>query len=403
MGARVAELATRARHARRLWRDNHATLETCFLVQPLLRCSGMSDVRVPDSRAAREQNGGSTPAELAYQFLVQNRNAATHLPARQDPPGIVRSQLDTLAASLDLSPVIRLVGIEDPKLFHLALNVLARSRLAPELPTPDWESDLDRDHLVARAEGRFLEAERAKIMPLAAQAPEGPEQFVQWFDGLRETGPGQFDPLFDFLATRATREQMRWFIKQEVAGEAGFEDLVALTQVRMPERAKLELARNYWDEMGRGKPVAMHGPMLADLAKALAIDEIPDEELVWESLALSNALVGLAYNRRYAFHALGALGVIELTAPTRACRVADGLERVGLEGRALNYFRLHAAVDVAHWREWKAEIVLPMVREQPKVASLIAEGALMRLNAGARTFDRYRAEFGLPGPRASIG
>ena len=45
---------------------------------------------------------------------------------------------------------------------------------------------------------------------------------------------------------------MRWFLTQEAAGEAGFDDLVAMTQVKLPARAKLELARNYWDEMGRG-------------------------------------------------------------------------------------------------------------------------------------------------------
>jgi hypothetical protein len=32
----------------------------------------------------------------------------------------------------------------------------------------------------------------------------------------------------------------------------------------------------------------------------------------------------------------------------------------------------------------------------------IAEGALMRLNAGARTFDRYRREFGLRAPQAYL-
>jgi hypothetical protein len=42
---------------------------------------------------------------------------------------------------------------------------------------------------------------------------------------------GQGDALFPWLATSATVEQMRWFLLQEVAGEAGFEDLLAMTQV----------------------------------------------------------------------------------------------------------------------------------------------------------------------------
>ena len=76
---------------------------------------------------------------------------------------------------------------------------------------------------------------------------------------------------------------MLWFLTQEVAGEAGFDDLLALTQVKMPVTAKLEMARNYWDEMGRGRETAMHGPLLERLASYLEIDAQP-EHVVPESL-----------------------------------------------------------------------------------------------------------------------
>ena len=38
----------------------------------------------------------------------------------------------------------------------------------------------------------------------------------------------------------------------------------------------------------------------------------------------------------------------------------------------------------------------PLVSENPAVAVAIAEGALMRLECGARCFERYRSELGLP-------
>jgi hypothetical protein len=183
---------------------------------------------------------------------------------------------------------------------------------------------------------------------------------------------------------------MRWFLTQEVAGEAGFDDLVALTQIRMPTLAKLELARNYWDELGRGKASGMHNPMLARLASALELDRTA--EPVWESLALGNLLVGLAHNRRYAFHAIGALGVIELTAPDRAELVNIGLRRLGVAGEHRRYFALHASLDRQHSAAWNREILRTLVVEDPSRAQPIAEGALMRLEAGARCFDRYRQE-----------
>ena len=70
----------------------------------------------------------------------------------------------------------------------------------------------------------------------AAEAPTDPDGFIAWFEELKATGPGQGDPLFPWLARHASRDELRWFLRQEVAGEAGFEDLVALTQVKMPKR-----------------------------------------------------------------------------------------------------------------------------------------------------------------------
>jgi hypothetical protein len=278
---------------------------------------------------------------------------------------------------------------------HCALMELNRTRLCPATPTLSWRDDLAEATQLALREGAFLEAERSLVSARAAEAPTEPRAFAAWFDSLRERGPGQYDPLFDYLAEEATLEEVRWFVKQEVAGEAGFDDLVALTQVRMPEHAKLELARNYWDEMGRGKLAGMHGPMLGRLGDELGVSGAPPSEIVWEALALGNLLAGLAYNRRYAWHSLGALGAVELTAPTRAVKVVEALERVGLDGEAVYYFKLHGTIDVVHWRGWRDNALIPVLETQPGLAPYIAEGALMRLNAGARTFDRYRRELGL--------
>ena len=294
-----------------------------------------------------------------------------------------------------LTDTAQRLGSSSPHALQVALMQLHRERLTPATPTDSWREDLLYGAQQALREGAFLESERRAIAAYAAEAPTDSEGFLVWFEQLKESGPGQHDPLFDYLAEHATLEQLRWFMQQEVAGEAGFDDLVALTQVRMPEQAKLELARNYWDEMGRGKAVAMHGPLLARLADALGLRASDTQRVVWEALAVGNVLAGLAYNRRYAFHALGALGAVELTAPTRAVKLVAGLERVGVTGEAVHYFRLHATIDVVHWNGWRDEVLAPVLAQHPHVARSIAEGALMRLAAGARSFDRYRREFSL--------
>jgi hypothetical protein len=264
-------------------------------------------------------------------------------------------------------------------------------RLSPGLPAPDWELKLARDHQMLRLEGNFLEALRAEIRAEADAAPTDSQGFLAWFEDLQRTGPGQGDPLFPWLAQEASLDEMRWFLSQEAAGEAGFDDLTAYAQVKLPPRAKLELARNYWDEMGRGNPKGMHGPMLEKLVEALGLCPTI-ETTAWESLALANAMTAMATTRRYAFHAVGALGAIELTAPGRSAATAAGLKRLGISGKQRHYFDLHAVLDVKHSEAWNREAIGPLVAEDSRRARAIAEGALIRLRCGQRCFERYRAE-----------
>ncbi len=278
--------------------------------------------------------------------------------------------------------------------WHRRLAAFNNRRFAPALPCVDWQSDIGTQSKMLIEEGVWLEAARAAVAERAAQAPRDPDGFVAWFEELDRTGPGQNDPLFPWLAETATRDEMCWFLTQEVAGEAGFEDLAALTQVRMPQRPKLEIARNYWDEMGRGNPKGMHGPLLDTLAHRLGLT--PEvETTVWESLALANTMAGLAASRRYAFQSMGALGVIEQTAPGRAALVALGLKRLGVPASDRHYFDLHSVLDVKHSAAWNKEALHPLVAENPDYAPAIAEGALMRLECGAACFRRYRQELGL--------
>jgi len=274
--------------------------------------------------------------------------------------------------------------------FQQALAKWNRRRLSPGFPTPDWQRQMEEDHRMARLEGAFVEELRGEVAGRAAAAPRDVDGFIGWFEALKETGPGQGDPLFPWLADEAGVEDFRYFLSQEAAGEAGFDDLTAMTQVKVPASAKMELANNYWDEMGRGNPKGMHGPMLDGLVEELALDA-RIEDTMWESLALANAMTAMAVNRRYAWHSIGALGAIELTAPGRSRATADGLKRLGFDKSIRRYFDLHAVLDVKHSDDWNAKVIRPLVEEDPRRAVAIAEGALIRLTAGARCFARYRA------------
>jgi len=281
--------------------------------------------------------------------------------------------------------------------FQQALSHWNRDRLAPALPGPGTAARIDRDARMQRLELGFLEDLRSEIVDEAAEAPTDPNGFVEWFEELEKTGPGQHDRLFDWLESEATLDDLKLYLTQEAAGEAGFDDLVALTQVRLPDRPKMELARNYWDEMGRGNPKGMHGPMLHYVVEALEL-EPRIERTCWESLALANAMTGMATNRNYAWHSVGALGAIELTAPARSAAVSRTMRRLGFEAKLRRYFDLHAVLDIKHSEEWNKEAIRPLVEDPehgPARATAMAEGALMRLKCGERCFERYRSMLGV--------
>ncbi len=273
--------------------------------------------------------------------------------------------------------------------FQQGLAAWNHERLAPQFPSEDWQKSLERDLHMLRLEGGFIEELRRETEEEAAQAPTDADGFIAWFEALKDVGPGQGDPLFPWIANEASAEQIAWFLEQEAAGEAGFDDLVAYTQVKLPAGPKLELARNYWDEMGRGNPKGMHGPMLNGLIERLGLKP-SIETTAWESLALANAMTAMATTRRYAWHSVGALGAIELTAPGRSACTAAGLERLGFSGHDRRYFNLHAVLDVKHSEDWNREALRPLVEEDPRRARAIAEGALIRLKCGERCFERYR-------------
>lgn len=282
----------------------------------------------------------------------------------------------------------------NPQALHTRLAKHNISRLAVGTPTVNWEEDIRTAYEHQILEGHFLEELRVAVEPIIPEPMPTGEDFANWFESLAECGPGQQHGLFDWLENEASLEQMKWFLSQEVIAEAGFDDLLAYTQVKLPPQAKQECARNYWDEMGGGKQGAMHSLLLKRVSHGLLLQPTIDNT-VWESLALNNMMLGLATTRRYTYHSLGALGVNEITAAARANKISRSLQRLGVDPWTRSYFDLQAALDLSHSRCWVREVIRPLVTSNPDCAQFIAEGALMRLHSNELCFNRYSLELGL--------
>lgn len=186
---------------------------------------------------------------------------------------------------------------------HRGLAHFNTARRAVSCPTPQWR-DLLADEMVWRqGEGEFLKALREDVALLLPPADLDIDGFMAWFDHLAQSGPGQQHRLFNWLSDGARVCNMKWFLRQEAVGEAGFDGLLANTQVEQPASSKLALARNGWAATSRGKSRSMHGTMLA-----AAVDELKlkprIETAVWPALELANTMAGLAISQRNNYHSL---------------------------------------------------------------------------------------------------
>jgi hypothetical protein len=87
---------------------------------------------------------------------------------------------------------------------HQRLAKSHAARLSPRLKDVDWEASLHDELICRRMEHELVESERAAIAPQVRRVPTDAVGFAAWFEGLKETGPGQGDVLFPWLAEEAS-------------------------------------------------------------------------------------------------------------------------------------------------------------------------------------------------------
>jgi hypothetical protein len=278
-----------------------------------------------------------------------------------------RDALITLAAlhELHLAPIDRLGGREawqhDPVLAELRGRLESEliARVAARDALQDW-SDLPADDAVA---------------------------------ALRRIGHRDAVPdVYAWLAHDASLDDLVSFLALEGGPDGGFDDLIALCQVGLGGRAKVELARNYWDEMGRGDVGAVHTELHRELSRALDLPTVAPAAQPVEALERGVLGATLVLNRRFQREAVGALGLLELQAGPRCRRVLDALGRLDAHPGALPFYAEHAEADPRHGKDWLDHAVAELA-EDPVWAEAIVRGARWRWTSNRRFFDAMARRF----------
>jgi hypothetical protein len=192
---------------------------------------------------------------------------------------------------------------------------------------------------------------------------------------------------YEWVAREASWPEVVRFLALEGGPDGGFDDLVAACQVGLTGEPKVELARNYWDELGNGSAQRVHTTLHDRLVAAVDMPRVAVEDQPTEALERA-ALGGLfATNHWLQPEMLGALGLIELQAGPRCRKVLQAFDRLGAPADAYPFYAEHAEVDPRHGKDWLDNAIVPAVEAHPDWASRILRGALWRSRVNAAFFE----------------
>jgi hypothetical protein len=245
-------------------------------------------------------------------------------------------------------------------------------------------------------EDAFLQREeRAASTSLLDGVPCSPSDYQIWLCRQIQEHPAYTHPLFDpYLSECATADDLRYFMAQESTIDASTDDFLALVQLGATGRVKMEIASNYWDEMGNGNEASVHSHLFAIAARSFGIDMAElDNCLETEALACGNLQLMLSLRRRYFHKAIGYFLVAEYMVPRRFENWMVAWRRNKLSLPEAGYYEAHITIDKDHSERWFRNVITPVVREHPAAAEEIARGAIYRLNSSKRYLDRVFSKF----------
>lgn len=258
---------------------------------------------------------------------------------------------------------------------------------------PTAEGSVVLHEITRLLERSVIASEDARIpRGLLDSAPAEPRAYLSWLKELVRGHKAFKHPYYnEFIANDAGPEQLRTYVIQESVVDGRFDDFLAMMQVGTAGGSKMEIAANYWDEMGNGDPQAVHTHLFNKIYEVFDIGEQDMEQAMTAEDFLSGNLAVLVCRYRHLYpEAVGFLGMTEWLVPDRFVNVINAWERLGLPGVGITYHRLHVTIDSQHAAGWFHNVVLPAATS-PYMRRGIARGALWRANSSARHLDERLA------------
>jgi hypothetical protein len=243
---------------------------------------------------------------------------------------------------------------------------------------------------VERIEDEWTTAEESKID--VRELPATREDFLAWYLDCEKKINEDIDFFIEYMKNHATLEQVAYYICMEEMVDGSFDDLMAVIQLGMPINCKMVAGENYWDEMGNGNFEFVHTSMFktssAYMRRVLADKSITPEIPPKECLMNGNILLMWAVRREYNMRLIGAMGLVEGSAPARFGATTRALERLNQPKEVIAYHKAHIGIDTHHSEAWFDTVLQHYAEGGASVIQELAMGVLIRYNVAVRYY-RY--------------
>jgi hypothetical protein len=247
---------------------------------------------------------------------------------------------------------------------------------------PAWE--WDPTHIAfRRSVARFFLGGVREIVPVRdGVAPQDVGELL--FD-LAEADDGP--SLAEHLGTHGTLEQFREFVIHRSAYQLKEADPHTWAIPRLHGPPKAAMVEVQADEYGSGDPDRVHSTLFANAMDELGLDSAYGaylDRLPGSTLATVNLISALGLDRAMRGALVGHLAMFEITSAIPNSRYAKGLRRLGLEGRALEFFDEHVEADSVHENVAAYDLAQGLARLEPGLTASIIFGAEALLALEAR-------------------
>ncbi|MBS2939773.1 iron-containing redox enzyme family protein [Nocardioides sp. J2M5] len=245
------------------------------------------------------------------------------------------------------------------------------------------------DSLEERLRARWAEHRSFPTTPDPVDVPAALEALVA-ADGGRS--------LADHVRRRADVDQVLELLRQRSVYQLKEADPTTWVVPHLPVRAKAALMEVQFDEYGTGDPNRLHAHLFARGMESVGLR--PEygayvDDALPETLELNNVLSLFGLQRRLRGAAMGHLAAFEMTSSIPARKIAQGLDRLGLDGPMVRYYDEHVEADAVHEQLAAHDVCGTLAEDEPGQVGEILFGAFTCLDVEARLADALLDSWGV--------